>query len=142
MLQNTKELYGHKLAASDGDIGRVRDFYFDDKTWAVRYLVADTGTWLTGRQVLLAPHAFGRFDAAGKIVHVNLTRKQIEDSPSIEAHRPVSRQYEAEYFRYYGWPVYWIGDGYGGLGGFPGLSPVPSADAPSHHGHNQRDDAH
>ena len=45
-LQNTKELYGNKLAALDGDIGHVKDFYFDDKNWVVRYLVADTGSWL------------------------------------------------------------------------------------------------
>jgi len=62
MLQNIKELYSNKLTASDGDIGHVEDFYFDDKTWAVRYLVANTGTWLAGRQVLISPHAFGRWD--------------------------------------------------------------------------------
>ncbi|MES1194358.1 MAG: PRC-barrel domain-containing protein, partial [Opitutus sp.] len=57
MLQNIKELYGSKLAASDGEIGHVKDFYFDDHTWVVRYVVADTGTWLSGRLVLLSPHA-------------------------------------------------------------------------------------
>ena len=59
MLQNIKELYGHKLAALDGDIGHVKDFYFDDTTWAVRYLVADTGSWLTERLVPLTHHALG-----------------------------------------------------------------------------------
>jgi hypothetical protein len=58
MLINTKSIYGTKLAAKDGPIGHVRDFYFDDRTWAIRYVVADTGSWLTGRQVLLSPHAF------------------------------------------------------------------------------------
>lgn len=142
MLHNLTELYGSTLAARDGDIGHVKDFYFDDKTWGVRYVVANTGTLLTGRLVLIAPHALGRFDQDGKTLHVHLTRTQIENSPSIESHRPVSRQDEAEYFRYYGWPVYWIGDGFGGFGGSPGIVPVPSADARSHHGHNQRDDIH
>ena len=59
MFTNIKLLYGKKLGASDGDIGHVKDFYFDDKTWLVRYLVADTGSWLSGRQVLLTSHAFG-----------------------------------------------------------------------------------
>ena len=58
MRQNTQQLYGKKLGATDGDIGHVEDFYFDDKTWVVRYLVANTGSWLVGRQVLLTPHAF------------------------------------------------------------------------------------
>jgi hypothetical protein len=119
MLQSIKQLYGNKLGASDGDIGQVKDFYFDDQSWVVRYLVADTGTWLTSRQVLLSPHAFGSLHQAGKILTVNLTRKQIEDSPPIEWHKPVSRQYEEEYHRYYGWPFYWLGDGLWGMSGFP-----------------------
>ena len=104
MLRSIKQLYGDKLGASDGEIGHVKDFYFDDQNWAIRYLVADTGSWLPGRQVLISPHSLGRLDQAEKILRVNLTRKQIEDSPSIESHKPVSRQYEEEYYRYYGWP--------------------------------------
>ena len=79
MLQNIKDLYGNKLAASDGDIGHVKDFYFDDKTWVVRYLVVDTGSWLTGRQVLLSPHALGKWDREKKTLQVNLHKKQIEN---------------------------------------------------------------
>jgi len=142
MLQNIKGLYGNKLVASDGDIGHVKDFYFDDKTWVIRYLVADTGSWLTGRLVLLSPHAFGRLNQDGKILPVNLTRKQIEDSPSIESHRPVSRQYEEEYYRYYGWPVYWQGEGMWGMGSYPVIMPPVPPQSLSHHGHNQRDDIH
>ena len=126
MLQSIKQLYGNKLAASDGDIGHVKDFYFNDLTWAVRYVVADTGDWLPGRQVLLSPHAFGRTYPAGNAMLVKLTRKQIEDSPAIETHKPVSRQYEEEYHRYYGWPYYWEGDGlWGGMRGFPILELPP-----------------
>jgi hypothetical protein len=122
MLQSLKQLHGYKLGASDGHIGHVMDFYFDDQNWAVRYVVADTGNWLPGRQVLLSPHAFNSTQAAVKTMLVNLTRKQIEDSPSIETHKPVSRHYEQEYHRFYGWPGYWIGDGLWGSGkGFPVL---------------------
>jgi sporulation protein YlmC with PRC-barrel domain len=126
MLQSIKRLYGEKLGASDGEIGHVKDFYFDDQNWAVRYLIADTGTWLTSRQVLLAPHAIGTLYEDGKIMLVNLTRKQIENSPAIESHKPVSRQYEEDYYKYYGWPSYWQGDGLWGMSGFPILGlPVP-----------------
>jgi hypothetical protein len=123
MLKNTKELYGIRLAATDGDIGHVKDFYFDDKNWVVRYVVADTGSWLSGRQVLLSPHALGRFDQNAGVLPVNLTRAKIESSPSIETHRPVSRQYEIDYYRYYGWPAYWNGGAMWGLGEYP----VPAA---------------
>ena len=142
MLKNTQEIYGYKLAASDGDIGHVQDFYFDDKSWAVRYLVADTGSWLTGRLVLLAPHALGRLDGGEKLLAVNLTRKKIEDSPSIETHRPVSRQHEADYYRYYGQMPYWEAGGMTGVAGAPALAPPSTPESRAHHGHNQRDDLH
>jgi hypothetical protein len=141
MLQNTKELYGHKLAAVDGEIGHVKDFYFDDKIWVIRYLVADTGSWLTGRLVLLSPHAFGAWDKFGQILHLKLPMKQIENSPSIESHKPVSRQYEIEYYRYYGWPVYWNGGAIWGLGGLPVILP-PSKDELEAHLKHQPDDKH
>jgi len=129
MLRSIKQLYGEKLGASDGEIGRVKDFYFDDEKWAVRYVVVDTGAWLPGRQVLLSPHAFGSLHQVGKDLLVKLTRKQIEGSPSIDSHKPVSRQYEEEYYRYYGWPYYWTGNEIWGMSGFPILEmpPMPSA---------------
>jgi sporulation protein YlmC with PRC-barrel domain len=125
MLRSIKQLCGDKLGAPDGEIGHVKDFYFDDQNWAVRYVVADTGSWLSGRLVLISPHAFGSLDQAGNVLHLNLTRKQIENSPSIEAHKPVSRQYEEEYYRYYGWPFYWQGDALWGMSGFPILELPP-----------------
>ncbi len=125
MLRSVKQLYGDKLGASDGEIGHVKDFYFDDQNWVVRYLVADTGSWLPGRKVLISPHALGSLHQAGKLLLVNLTRKQIEDSPLIESHKPVSRQYEEEYYRYYGWPYYWEGSGLWGMSGFPILEMPP-----------------
>ena len=142
MLHNTKDLYGHALTASDGDIGKVRDFYFDDKTWVLRYLVADTGSWLTGRLVLISPHAFGPLDEEKKTLRVKLTRKQIENGPAIDSHKPVSRQYEIDYYRYYGWPAYWDGGALWGMGGYPVVFP-PTGDALEPHvQHHHRDDKH
>jgi len=89
MLQSIKQLYGIKLGASDGDIGHVKDLYFDDQDWTVRYVVADTGDWLPGRQVLISPHAFATSRPVGKALLVNLNRKQIEDSPGTAAHKPL-----------------------------------------------------
>jgi len=149
MLRSIKQLYGDKLGASDGEIGQVKDFYFDDQNWAVRYVVADTGSWLSGRQVLISPHAFGPLHQAGKVLRVDLTRKQIEDSPSIESHQPVSRQYEEEYYRYYGWPYYWQGNGLWGMSGVPVLElppkllpPLPDEPAMTGGRQPERADAH
>jgi hypothetical protein len=125
MLINTKELYGRKLAAKDGEIGHVRDLYFDDTDWAARYVVVDAGTWLEGRLVLLSPHAFGRIEADGRAIPVQLNRERIEKSPSFASHVPISRQYEREFFQYYGWPAYWQGGPPGEAGVLPVVMPVP-----------------
>lgn len=134
MLQVLKQLCGTTLAASDGHIGHVKDVYFDDDKWTARYLVVDTGSWIPGRLVLISPHALGELVEHGKALSVNLTRKQIENSPTIESHKPLSRQYEEEYFKYYGWPTYWQGSAVWGMSAFPGglweagampMAPVP-----------------
>lgn len=142
MLYKTKELQGHQLHAKDGEIGHVKDFYFDDRSWVIRYLIADTGSWLTGRLVLISPHAFGPFDREKKILSVHLTRQQIEHSPSIEQHKPVSRQYETDYYRYYGWPAYWEGSAMWGFGGYPVIMPPSKEEREAQQHHHHRDDKH
>lgn len=109
MLRNAKTLKGYSLNSLNGDIGKVKEFYFDDQHWAIRYLVADTGTWLKDRQVLLSPYALVAVDDAQQHVEINLTKKQIEDSPPLESDKPVSRQFEDAYYGFYGWPMYWGG---------------------------------
>jgi len=127
MLHSIQQQYGKQLSASDGTIGHLRDFYFDDKHWAVRYLVADTGGWLPGRLVLISPHALRHLSREGRTLFVDLTRKQIEDSPPIDEHRPVSRQHEMEYYRHYGYLYYAESWPLWGLAGYPVLVPPPPA---------------
>jgi hypothetical protein len=109
MLHKAKTLAGYKLDSLDGEIGRVEEFYFDDKHWVVRYLVADSGSWLAGRHVLLSPYALGDVSKEKHHVAVHLSKKQIEGSPPLDRHVPVSLQYEESYYGYYGWPPYWGG---------------------------------
>jgi uncharacterized protein YrrD len=109
MLRQVKDILNFRLGADDGEIGRVKDLYFDDESWTGRYLVADTGTWLPGRLVLISPVSLGHANLDKKVLKVNLTRRQIEASPSVECDKPVSRQHEVDYARYYGWPMYWYG---------------------------------
>jgi uncharacterized protein YrrD len=109
VLNKAKTLKGFKLDSLDGEIGKVEEFYFDDLHWAIRYLVADTGNWLTGREVLVSPYALGAVNKEDRCFSINLTKKQIEDGPSLDSHKPVSRQYERAYYGYYGMPMYWGG---------------------------------
>jgi hypothetical protein len=109
MLSKAKTLKGYKMDSLDGEIGKVKEFYFDDRHWTIRYLVADTGNWLTGRQVLISPYALGAVVREEQHITIDLTKKEIEDSPSLNSDKPVSRQFEEAYYGYYGLPVYWGG---------------------------------
>ncbi len=119
MLRKAKDLSGYKLDARDGEIGEVKEFYFDDQRWTVRYLIADTGGWLSGRTVLISPYALDPANEGSKVIPVDLTKAQIEGSPSLDTDRPVSRQYELDYYSYYGWPGYWGGMYPWGLSAYP-----------------------
>ena len=121
MLRNASTIKGYAIAASDGRIGTVSDVLFDDASWRIRWVVVDTGNWLSGRKVLLPLSALGQLDATGIEFHVRLTMQQVKDSPDIDTDRPVSRQIEANIYGHYGWTPYWGTDmlmgGYGLSGG-------------------------
>jgi len=109
MLNKAKTMKGYKLNGLDGELGTVEEFYFDDRHWTVRYLVANTGTWLSDRQVLISPYALGFVNVDARVIGIDLTKKQIDGSPSLDSDKPVSRQFETDYYKYYGWPLYWGG---------------------------------
>lgn len=120
MTYSTKELDGMDVAALDGDIGHLREIFFDDVHWTIRHLIADTGGWLSGRRVLLSPHAVIRLDRARHRVELDLRREQVEKAPGIDDARPVSRQQESATYDYYGYPYWWGGAALWGAAAYPG----------------------
>lgn len=121
MLRNVQDLEGFTVEATDGQIGHVKDFYFDDQAWVVRYLIVETGGWLSSRKVLVSPIAIGQPDWSGKQLPVSITKEQVKGSPDIDTEKPVSRQHELQYSSYYGYTDYWGGAGYWGGGMYPYL---------------------
>lgn len=109
MLYRAKTLENYKLKGKDGEIGKAKEFYFDDSYWAIRYLVADTGNWLVGRQVLISPYSLVGISDDEENIVVSLTEKQIEECPLLDSDKPVSRQFEESYFDYFKLPAYWNG---------------------------------
>lgn len=107
MLHNASDLRGDRIAARDGEVGAVEQVYFDDESWRVRYFVVDTGGWLAGRKVLISPASIDRAKSSERALAVDLSREQLEHSPGVDADKPVDRQYEEAYARYYGLPLYW-----------------------------------
>jgi len=114
-------MIGYTIHASDGELGKVQDFYFDDASWIIRYMVVETGNWLSGRKVLISLAAFGKPDVAAGLFSVNLTCEQVKNSPDIDTQKPVFRQHELKLHEYYQWPLYWNG----GKGGILGATPYP-----------------
>jgi hypothetical protein len=120
MLRDVKNMLGFTIEAGDGDIGHVKDFYFDDAAWVIRYLVVDTAIWLPDRKVLISPMAIGEPNWKFETLPARLTREQVRSSPNIDTAKPVSRQHELEYSAFYGYPNYWGGDGLWGAEYYPG----------------------
>jgi sporulation protein YlmC with PRC-barrel domain len=107
MLRSINKLKNFKVKTSDGEIGGIDYFFFDDETWTVRYLVVNTGNWLTGRQVLISPYSINHLDWVENVLDLSLTKEQVEGSPEIDVLRPISRQQEAAFLNYYDYPYYW-----------------------------------
>src|SRR5579862_1293341 len=107
MQRSINKLIDSTISAKDGELGKVEEFYFDDKTWIIRYMVVKTGGWWDGRKVLISPAALGTPDWESFTFRVNLTMDQVRNSPGIDTDKPVYRQHEEELHRYYAWPQYW-----------------------------------
>jgi uncharacterized protein YrrD len=119
MLFRFGSLNGMPLEATDGEVGRIKDALFDDHRWAMRYLVVDARTWLAGRKVLISPIALKKIDWQRNVVQVDVTRQQIEESPSVDTDEPVSRRHEADFLDHYGYPYYWSGPALWGSASHP-----------------------
>lgn len=124
MFRTINSLVGYDLKALDGKIGLCKDFLFDDQFWTIRYMVANTGNWLTGKKVLISPISINRADWKNSLFEVNLTKKQIENAPDLDDDAPVSRQYEINWANYYKATPYWTGPNARGSTDYPsGLMP-------------------
>ncbi len=107
MERNIKSLTSYSIAATDGTIGEVDEFYFDDQSYKTRYLIVKTGSWLSGRSVLISPDAVSKQPWKNSIFPVNITKEQVKNSPDIDTDKPVSRQQEIDLYGHYQWQNYW-----------------------------------
>lgn len=119
MLRTVDSLSGYTIHATDAELGKVEDVYFDDQKWGVRYLVVETGSWLSKRTVLISPYSITGVDDANKAINVSLTREQVRNSPSIDTYQPISRRMELQHTSYYGYGNYWTGPHLWGVAGSP-----------------------
>lgn len=126
MLRTVGSIDGYTIHATDGELGSVKEVFFDDERWGIRYLVVETGSWLSSRRVLISPYSITGVDNTDQAINVSLTRDQVKNSPDINTHQPISRQLEGAYSQYYGYGNYWTGPYLWGVEGLPEY-PVPGA---------------
>jgi len=107
MLRSLEDLVDVALIATDGEIGKIRNFLFDDLSWRILYLVVDVGSWLSRRDVVISVSVIDQPDWKTKTFRVNLTKEQVKHSPDVDSKQPVSRQQEIAMREYFGWPAYW-----------------------------------
>lgn len=143
MLRSAKELQGYTIQATDGDIGKVYTFFFEEEDWVIRYLAVDTGTFLSGKRVLISPAAVGQPDWQSQHVPVDLTREQVKNSPDIDMRHPISRHDEMALHSHYKWPAYWAHDPFvmqslAARPGHPPSAPEQPAPQPQPHGEQGR----
>ena len=100
MLWDASAIRGYFIHASNGVLGTARDLLFSDDSWRVRWLVVDTGVWLSNRKGLIHPSALGQPDLALRQFPVRLTKQQVKRSPDISTDLPVSRQMEVQLHDY------------------------------------------
>jgi uncharacterized protein YrrD len=128
MKKNIKSLIGYSLGAIDGEIGKIKEFYFDDETWTIRYLIVETGNWFSGKKVLISPEALQSREWDARVLPVSLTKEQIKASPDIDTEKPVSRQQELKLYEHYSWQTYWGTGLYHGAGMWNTTAVFPEKD--------------
>ena len=119
MLQSVKKLKGYSIQATDGEIGRIDELFFEEDTWIVRYLVVDVGNWLSSQRVLLIPDAVQHINAEAGTISVSLTKDQVENSPDVDTAQPISREKELKLHEHYSWEPYWTLPYPAALGTYP-----------------------
>jgi sporulation protein YlmC with PRC-barrel domain len=133
MQRRASAFKGYTIEASDGKVGSVTDLLFDDRSWTLRWLVINTGSWLSGRKVLIHPRTLEPADIAERAFPVKLTQREVQDSPDLASDAPVTMQMDKALNTYYGYPGSWsgggYGDGYAGSSGNVSWTNSPSSDA-------------
>jgi hypothetical protein len=108
-LRSCKAVTGYHLHATDGEIGHVSGYLFDDETWAIRYVIVDTSNWWIGHQVLIAPEWITGVQWSEKTVSVDLSRASVKAAPSYDPDMAWDEESDRSLYRHHGRPAYWAG---------------------------------
>ncbi len=107
MKHRLKDITGLTIETTDGTKGKIKDFLFDEDKWIVRYIEADFGGFFKDKRILLPINVFIDHLWDSKHISINIAKEDIDKSPSPEDKPTVSREYEKELMKHYGYASYW-----------------------------------
>jgi len=126
MLRTMRHLIGATVAATDETVGELDDAYFDDRHWAVRYLVVRSDEADHAAPLMVSPVAVEAISEDASRIDLAVDKESVEKAPGVGHEQPVSVQRERAYYDYYGWPYYWQGPGvWGAWSGAAGMRMLP-----------------
>ncbi len=94
MFISIKSIGAYSVHCTDGELGVLEAFHFDDRTWSIRYLVININSLLNPKRVLLLPTAAYELSWSDHSIKVNLNKKQVMNATPYSADLPVSVQHE------------------------------------------------
>jgi len=97
-----EDIRGAKIYGRDDEkLGKIDDVIFDHNTGAIRYVVVDTGGWLTSKKFIVPSDRLRRSAEHENDFKVDLTKEQIEGFPPYDEKAMESedrwRDYEKRY---------------------------------------------
>jgi PRC-barrel domain len=113
MLHELKMLAGSSVTATDGEIGCIRTFLFDDQSWMVHYVAVEVGHWAGRRDVVIAVSAIDQPNWSSRSFRVRMTKQQVSESPDIDTEKPVTFQQRIAMEKYFGRFACWVDEEFG-----------------------------
>jgi hypothetical protein len=94
MLRSVRDLVGYTVAARDGRCGELRDMYFDDRLWILRYWEVDAGA--AASALRLSPQAVTAIADKARQFHVRMCREQLQRGPGVDSDPGLTHPLDAE----------------------------------------------
>ncbi|MDA8621274.1 PRC-barrel domain-containing protein [Psychrosphaera sp.] len=117
-----QQVIGFTIRTIDGEYGTVSDFLFSSKDHVIRYLVVDPQKWNPlSQKLLVSPVSVYYINIDSQEVCLSIDTNKLKAAPGLEDHETVSRHFEAELYRYYGYGYYWMGADLWGMSSDPTL---------------------
>lgn len=93
------------IHATDGEIGKLKDLYFNDN-WELQFIIVDTRKWLPGKKALLPFYVQEEINLEEEYIKVDRDKETIRQSPKAPEDNELISSYQGAVLDYFGWNSY------------------------------------